>query len=645
MFSQIERGYITDIDLNKGLCNVMPEDGTKTTHPCRLIHPYAGRGWGIFTGPEVGTPVVLGIEVGGTPHILQYLPMRTWNEDFVSDIVNGVADSTFGFQGRPMTLKEQMQYELDPDSLNELRDIKWYPALDGGDVLLKGAGYGFFLADHDGNVMIEDRCENKIHFLGGTEDFEGVIRQESRNWEVINEAGYLQMGLIRRGQIVTTKKGSLQNVAFIDSTAAVTGINQVEDINNLSVPTDMLSEFCLGIFEKADNVLGLQISGSMPGEVNKLEDLQLLEKKYYDLVKSNQLVELNIGLLTDARTGKFILTNEDGGDPTSNNFLESKYGCRIFPKDAPRTNAFIKGTIQPPRSHTSVLEGSNFKTFNNDKPTAKNSARGETQAHGPHSRDKKIVFRIKTRAGSTISVDEEGSIEMYIAKDQDIYINGNVRQHVDGSVIQTVGQDVDQVVGGRVIQTIKGLDKENNTGGQGYASVIQYIEKGDVCQMLNNGNISQSIKKGNLYTSLFEGKHYRYIKGDEIVHITGDLITQVDGMIYTQANNQILELKSDFDLWFEKGDFNLHSEDFNIDAASISLGSSGEISIDAKLKLDLSGSLIDIEAKGALNLDGALTNINSKLAKTTGVTSLTKPNIKKTTETEWPDHATWRDNP
>lgn len=642
---QIRLGTLIETDNDRGLCKIQYDDGTQSQYPIQLVQPYAGRGWGMFVGHELNMPLVMGIQQGKIPHILNYLPNQLWYEDFIADMRNGNADKMFGFMGevgKELSQEQQEYLQIDEETL-ENRELKYYPLIDPGDILFKSHGMASLLLDHLGNVMIEDRYDNRLHFLGGTHDREGTIRQESRHWEVQNEAGYLIMGMVKRAQLLKESNGYIQNLVYLGEDLISTGIKQVEekDPNDPALPEDILTEFNLGIFEKADNSLGVQVEG-VTGEVHSAEDLQILDKKYHDLIKKNQLVEINIGTITDDTSGKVITTHEKGAEPTTDNFLESKYGAKVFPDDPRHTNAFIH-SFTPSDAHGLYLQGPNYK--NSQKEVKKMASRGKSEAHTPFVKNKKIVFRVKTRAGSTINITEDGSITMYVAGDQDINVIGNIRQNVEGSVIQTVANDVDQTVEGRVFQTVKGYDKEGDVKrGADYCAITQYVEKGTISQIVKEGNISQSIEKGDVYTSIHDGDQYSYINGHSVEHIVGNFYREVEGTVYETLGALQRKIKGDYDLYVD-GSINMKSKSQAIDTGDMDINSGGDMSISAGKSFDIMSKInMDFKTEGMLNIDGKQAFINSQTAKPKGAQEVEEVEIPLT-DSQWPNHKSWTNKP
>jgi len=123
-----------------------------------------GRGWGILTGVELGSLVVVGEELGGHIRILAYLP----HAHFLQDDVNKRIDVTFDESPYRRPASGEIVLQSKANSIVAMNSI--------GDIILETP---------DGNTIELDREAD-------------LIFQQSSQHEVVSDAGVITAGVVRR---------------------------------------------------------------------------------------------------------------------------------------------------------------------------------------------------------------------------------------------------------------------------------------------------------------------------------------------------------------------------------------------------------------------------------------------------------------
>jgi hypothetical protein len=164
-WSKLRLGRVANINYSTQTCEVRFYDRIAGSRKDVLLaQPYLGRGWGILTGVEIGSIVVVGEELGGHIRILAYLP----HAQFLQDDVNKRIDVTF--------------------------DESPYRRPASGEIVLQSKANSVIAMNGIGDIILETPDGNTIE-LDREAD---LIFQQSSQHEVVSDAGVMTAGVVRR---------------------------------------------------------------------------------------------------------------------------------------------------------------------------------------------------------------------------------------------------------------------------------------------------------------------------------------------------------------------------------------------------------------------------------------------------------------
>lgn len=170
-WDQLRLGRVINIDYDNGTCDVRYFDrvaGERTE--ILLTHPYTGRGWGILTGIEVGSLVLVTEEKNGRVRIVAYLPQPKFYADDVSEFKD-VLPSESPYR-RPDEGEVILQSK--PNSIVALNKM--------GDILLQTPEGNAIEIDREADLIFQQSSQRRTVCDGGTLDA-GIVRRDVRSLE------------------------------------------------------------------------------------------------------------------------------------------------------------------------------------------------------------------------------------------------------------------------------------------------------------------------------------------------------------------------------------------------------------------------------------------------------------------------------
>ncbi len=162
--ARLQLAYVEAVNYTTGVCTLSFQRINDTTTNTLLSQPYAGRGWGIFAGVEVGTIVLVSVDRNEKIWILAYVP-------------------------------DNIYYRNDLDTIPTVSISEFpYPPVQSGEIALQSKKHAIIALNSIGDVTLSDATGDSIDLDSTTNTFSVVSAQN----EITTEAANIVIGIVKR---------------------------------------------------------------------------------------------------------------------------------------------------------------------------------------------------------------------------------------------------------------------------------------------------------------------------------------------------------------------------------------------------------------------------------------------------------------